>query len=64
MTPAPFSAKVFRPLRYGSHPGVDNGSVPAQTPNNPAALMQTDFDILFGPGVVTVIDRAEPVHAG
>lgn len=45
---------------YGSHPGVNNGNVPNQTPNNPAALMQTDFNIVFGPGVVTVIDRAEP----
>lgn len=45
---------------YGSHPGVNCGAVPGQTCANPAALMQTDFDILFGQGVVTVIDRAEP----
>jgi hypothetical protein len=45
---------------YGSHPGENNGSVPNQTPNNPAALMQTDFDILFGPGVVKVVNAAEP----
>ncbi|MFM0155704.1 SGNH/GDSL hydrolase family protein [Paraburkholderia sediminicola] len=45
---------------YGSHPGENTGSVPNQTPNNPAALMQTDFDILFGPGVVKVVNAAEP----
>lgn len=45
---------------YGSHPGMNCGSVPAQTCANPTALMQADFDILFGPGVVTVVDRAEP----
>lgn len=45
---------------YGSHPGENNGSVPNQTPNNPATLMQTDFDILFGPGVIKVVNSAEP----
>lgn len=44
---------------YGSHPGEYNGNVPDQTPANPAALMQADFDALL-PGLVTVIDRAEP----
>jgi hypothetical protein len=44
---------------YGSHPGEYNGNVPDQTPTNPAALMQADFDALF-PGRVTVINRAEP----
>jgi lysophospholipase L1-like esterase len=44
---------------YGSHPGEYNGNVPDQTPANPTALMQADFDKAM-PGLVTVIDRAEP----
>ena len=44
---------------YGTHPGQMNGSVPDQTPNNPAVLLQADFDAVL-PGRVTVINRAEP----
>lgn len=45
---------------YGSHPGDTCDGAPNQTCDNPAALMQTDFDILFGKGVVQVVNRAEP----
>lgn len=45
---------------YGSTPGVNNGNVPNQTPANPASLMQADVNLLFGSGVVTIVDRAEP----
>lgn len=45
---------------YGSFPGKTCNGAPNQTCANPPALMQTDFDIEFGPGVVKVINRAEP----
>jgi lysophospholipase L1-like esterase len=63
-TPAPALRHVTIMFRgdstmYGSHPGQKNGNVPDQTPNNPAALMQADFDAML-PGMVTIINRAEP----
>jgi lysophospholipase L1-like esterase len=63
-TPAPALRHVTIMLRgdstmYGTHPGQWNGAVPDQTPNNPPALLQADFDATL-PGRVTVINRAEP----
>lgn len=63
-TPAPPLHHVTIMLRgdstmYGSHPGQKNGTVPDQTPNNPAALLQADFDAML-PGLVTIVNRAEP----
>jgi lysophospholipase L1-like esterase len=45
---------------YGSHPGDTCQGAPNQTCANPAALMQTDVDLLFGAGKVLVVNRAEP----
>ena len=63
-TPAPKLSHVTIMLRgdstmYGTHPGQNNGAVTDQTPNNPPALLQADFDAML-PGRVTVINRAEP----